>query len=492
MNLNEIDLLPLKPGVYKFYDKNKKLLYIGKALNLRNRVKSYFNDTLYDRPYVKKMIPLIQEVEIVETNNEIESLVLEAALIKEFKPKYNTDLKDDKSYAWIYVSTKDEFPLIKITRNVSSKELKRGELFGPYPNLHSARRVFTYLRKLYPFCTCSPERAKREKECMYFHIGLCPGPYQGHITKAEYRRNITEILKFLKGRKRGQIAKLESKMKQYSKEKEYEKAGELRDKIEDLKYLGEKINFEYNESSESYITRRKKLLQSNFQELKIELGLKKLNRIECYDISNIQGKEAYGSMVVAENGEIKRSQYRIFKIKTIDTPNDTQMLKEVLTRRFNKKQREKYNSYPEIVLIDGGKGQLSVVESSIPKDIYLLGITKGRKYKRKGGRLLDEFWYMNRDSKKVEKIKVVNKEILIDLRDEAHRFAILHHRKARVRESKKSELLKINGVGEKSRVKLLKNFKSIENIKKASLEDINMVLNNKKISKLVYEYFRKN
>ena len=492
MNINQIDLLPLKPGVYKFYDKNKKLLYIGKALNLRNRVKSYFNDTLYDRPYVKKMIPLIQEVEIVETNNEIESLVLEAALIKELKPKYNTLLKDDKSYAWIYVSTKDEFPLIKISRNVTSKELKRGELFGPYPNIHSARRVFTYLRKLYPFCTCSPERAKREKECMYFHIGLCPGPYQGHITKAEYRRNITEILKFLKGRKRGQIAKLESKMKQYSKEKEYEKAGELRDKIEDLKYLGEKINFEYNESSESYITRRKKLLQSNFQELKIELGLKKLNRIECYDISNIQGKEAYGSMVVAENGEIKRSQYRIFKIKTIDTPNDTQMLKEVLTRRFNKKQREKYNSYPEIVLIDGGKGQLSVVESSIPKDIYLLGITKGRKYKRKGGRLLDEFWYMNRDSKKVEKIKVVNKEILIDLRDEAHRFAILHHRKARVRESKKSELLKINGVGEKSRVKLLKNFKSIENIKKASLEDINMVLNNKKISKLVYEYFRKN
>jgi len=492
MNLNEIDLLPLKPGVYKFYDKNKKLLYIGKALNLRNRVKSYFNDTLYDRPYVKKMIPLIETVEIVETNNEIESLVLEAALIKEFKPKYNTDLKDDKSYAWIYVSTKDEFPLIKITRNVTSKELKKGELFGPYPNIHSARRVFTYLRKLYPFCTCSPKRAKREKECMYFHIGLCPGPYQGHISKEEYRKNINEILKFLKGRKRGQIAKLESKMKQYSKAKEYEKAGELRDKIEDLRYLGEKIDFEYNESPESYITRRKKLLQSNFQELKIELGLKKLNRIECYDISNIQGKEAYGSMVVAEKGEIKRSQYRIFKIKTIDTPNDMQMLKEVLSRRFDEKQKEKYSSYPEIVLIDGGKGQLSVVEPSILKNIHLLGITKGRKYKRKGGRLLDEFWYMNRDSKKVEKIKIINKEILIDLRDEAHRFAILHHRKARVRASKKSELLKINGVGEKSRVKLLKKFQSVENIKKASLKDINLVLNNNKRSKQIYEYFKNN
>ncbi len=487
MNSKDLEILPLKPGVYKFYDKNGEILYIGKALNLKNRVNSYFNDTLYDRPYVKRMIPLIERVEVVETNNEIESLVLESALIKEFKPKYNSDLKDDKSYAWIYVSTKDKFPTVKITRNISNNELKKGELFGPYPNVHSARRVFTYLRKLYPFCTCTEKNTSRE--CMYYHIGLCPGPYQGHISEGDYRKNINEILKFLKGRKRGQISKLEVQMRKYSKERQYEKAGELRDKITDLKYLGEKIDFDYTDSAETYISRRKKLLSQNFQDLKIELGLKELNRIECYDISNIQGKESYGSMVVAQKGEILRGQYRVFKIKSLDTPNDMHMLKEVMIRRFDSKQKEKYDMQPEIVLIDGGKAQLSVVNEYIPKDICLLGITKGRKYRRKGGRLLDEFWYVNRQTTEITKIDIQNKSLLIDLRDEAHRFAILHHRKARARVSKVSELNEIIGVGEKSRVKLLREFKSVENIKSASFNKINEVLQNKKISELVFNHF---
>lgn len=487
MNSKDLEILPLKPGVYKFYDKNGKILYIGKALNLKNRVNSYFNDTLYDRPYVKKMIPLIERVEVVETNNEIESLVLESALIKDFKPKYNSELKDDKSYAWIYVSTKDKFPTVKIIRNVSNYELKKGELFGPYPNTHSARRVFTYLRQLYPFCTCTEKNTTRE--CMYYHIGLCPGPYQGHISERDYRKNINEILKFLKGRKRGQISKLEAQMRKYSKERQYEKAGELRDKISDLKYLGEKIDFDYTDSAETYISRRKKLLSQNFQDLKMELGLKKLSRIECYDISNIQGKESYGSMVVAQNGEIIRSQYRVFKIKSLDTPNDMHMLKEVMTRRFDPKQKEKYDMQPEVVLIDGGKAQLSVVNGYIPKEICLLGITKGRKYKRRGGRLLDEFWFVNRGTGETVKIDIENRSLLIDLRDEAHRFAILHHRKARARASKISELNEIAGVGEKSRVKLLKKFKSIENIKKASLAEMNEVLGNRRITELIFNYF---
>ncbi len=488
MKLTDLELLPLKPGVYKFFNKEGEILYIGKALNLKNRVKSYFNETLYDRPYVKKMIPLIDTVEIIETNNEIESLVLESALIKEYKPRYNSELKDDKSYIWIYISTKDVFPTVKIVRNINSKELKRGEIFGPYPSTQSARRVFTYLRKLYPFCTCK-NRGKNTPECMYYHIGLCPGPYQKHISKEDYRKNINEIIKFLRGRKRGQIAVLEREMKQYSKTKEYEKAGELRDKIADLKYLGEKIEFFYEDSETTYMQRRKKLLSENFQELKIELGLKKLKRIECYDISNIQGKEAYGSMVIAEDGEIKRSEYRIFKIRSIDTPNDMHMLKEVMRRRFDSKNLHKYPSLPQVVLIDGGKAQLSVVEDSIPLEICMLGITKGRKYKRKGGRLLDEFWYLDRESKDISKIDIHNKSLLIDLRDEAHRFAILHHRKARSKESKVSELSQIVGVGEKSRVKLLKKFSSIENIKRASLDEINTVLKNKKTSETIFKHF---
>lgn len=487
MNLNELELLPLKPGVYKFYDKNNKILYVGKALNLRNRVKSYFNDTLYDRPYVKRMIPFISKIEVEETNNEIESLVLESALIKELKPKYNSELKDDKSYAWIYLSTKEKFPTVKITRSITNKELQKGELFGPYPNTHSARRVFTYLRKLHPFCTCK-ERT-RSRECMYYHLGLCPGPYQGHISEREYRKNINEVRKFLQGRKRGQIAKLEVKMRQYSKKKLYEKAAELRDKINDLKYLGEKIDFEYTDTAETYVKRRKKLLYENFQDLKIELGLKKLKRIECYDISNIQGKDAYGSMVVAQNGEILRSQYRVFKIRELDTPNDMHMLKEVMQRRFDSKHIKKYELEPEILLIDGGKAQLSVVNPHIPKEICVLGITKGRKYRKRGAKLLDEFWYLNRENGESMNIEIQNKGLLIDLRDEAHRFAILHHRKARAKTAKTSELDEIVGVGEKSRNKLLKTFGSIENIKKASQEDIDSVLHNKKISRLVFEYF---
>ncbi len=487
MKIDELEILPLKPGVYKFYNKEGEILYIGKALNLRNRVKSYFNDSLYDRPYVKKMIPFVDSVEIVETSNEIESLVLESALIKEYKPKYNSDLKDDKSYAWLYVSTKEQFPTVRIVRNISTNELKKGELFGPYPNSHSARRVFTYLRKLYPFCTCKEHNTA--KECMYYHIGLCPGPYQGHITEKKYRENINEIIKFLKGRKRGQISLLEREMKKYSNEKEYEKAGELRDKISDLRYLGERIDFEYDDSSETYIDRRRKVLLMNFKELKIELGLKKLGRIECYDISNIQGKEAYGSMVVAQDGEILRDQYRIFKIRTLDTPNDMHMLKEVMIRRFDKRNIAKYNLPPEVVLIDGAKAQLSVLDEFVPKGICLLGISKGKKYKRKGLKLLDEFWYVNRKSGEINKIQIENKSLLIDLRDEAHRFAILYHRKARARASKVSELNNIPGVGEKSRKLLLKNFRSIEYIKNASQEELNNILNNRRTSELVYKHF---
>lgn len=488
MNLNELELLPRKTGIYKFYNKKGEILYIGKALNLQARVKSYFNNTLYDRPYVKKMIPFINRIEVEETNNEVESLVLEAALIKEYQPKYNSELKDGKSYAWIYIPIKEKFPTVKVVRNINEKELKKGKLFGPYPNIHSARRVFTYLRKIYPFCTCSPSKAKREGVCMYYHLGLCPGPYQNHISETEYKENIKEIIKFLEGKKKGHISNLEKEMKKYAKAKEYEKAGELRDKINDLKYLSQKIDFEYEETPDSYIQKRKELLKSNFKELKIELGLKALNRIECYDVSNIQGKEAYTSLVVAEEGEIKRSEYRIFKIKTLNKPNDMHMLKEALERRFHPKNLIKYPSIPEVVLIDGGKPQLSVVQKVIPKEICLLGITEGEK---KGSRILDEFWYVDRESRKISRIDIENKSLLIDLRDEAHRFAILHHRKARRKKSQSSQLDNILGVGQKSRKKLLKAFESIENIKKASFEELNEVLNNKRISESVFKYFRK-
>jgi excinuclease ABC subunit C len=485
MNKSKLDTLPTTPGVYKFLDKNGEILYIGKALNLRARVKSYFSSDLYDRPRVKQMIPFIGDVEIIETNNEIESLVLESALIKQYKPFYNSDKKDDKSYAWIYISTKDKFPTVKIIRKITGKELKRGRLFGPYPSSSATKRIFTYLRKIYPFCTC---KRANSKECLYFHLGLCPGPHQGHITEEEYRKNINEIIKFLSGRKRGQIKEMESVMKEYSATKQYEKAAELRDKIEDLKYLGEKIDFEANETEQSYKKRRKIVLKQNFLDLKNELGLKNLSRIECYDISNIQGKEAYGSMVVAQDGEIKRSEYRVFRIKDIDTPNDPAMLKHVILRRFNQLNQNKYSRSPDIVLIDGGKSQLSVLRKYVPNEIHLLGISKGKRLKRKGSRLLDEFWFFSKDG--IKRVDIMNKEVLIDLRDEAHRFAILHHRKARIRKGRESELSKIEGVGEKRRKLLIKQLGSIDRIKRATVKELNKIIKNRKVSEKIYNYLR--
>jgi len=505
-NLKEkLDLLPKGPGIYKFLNKEGKILYIGKATNLRTRVKSYFSSDLYDRPRIKQMIPHIDDVQVVQTNNEIESLVLESVLIKEHQPFYNSDKKDDKSYVWIYISTKDKFPTVKIVRMINTKEFKRGQLFGPYPSSSATKRIFTYLRKIYPFCTCKKENSK---ECLYFHLGLCPGPHQGHISEGDYRRNINEIIKFLKGRKRGQIKEMEKKMYEYSKEKRFEKAAQLRDRINDLKYLGEKIDFEPDDTEKTYKERRKELLKEEFDDLRAELGFKELNRIECYDISNIQGKQAYGSMVVAVNGEIRRDQYRIFKVDDITEPNDPAMLKRVLERRFDKKNKEKYLQDPDLLLIDGGKSQLSalipLLEDTIPNGTNLMGISKGKRFKRKGSKLMDEFWLVvkdkefKKDSKyentnqkdySVKRINIKNKSILVDLRDEAHRFAILHHRKARIRDSKVSELRKIPGVGQKRRRELLKEFKSIENIKKATEEEINQVIGNKKVSKEVYKYF---
>ena len=484
---NKLESLPQVPGVYKFLDKNGKILYIGKALNLRSRVNSYFRSDIYDRPRIRQMMPLVYDLKITETNNEIEALVLESALIKKFKPKYNSDLKDDKSYAWIYVSTKDDFPTVKIVRTLNSKEYKRGKLFGPYPSGIAVKRVFTYLRKLYPFCTsCNP---RDSKPSLYYYLGLCPGPYHGYISKEDYRKNINEIVKFLSGRKKGQIKEMEREMKIYSKERNYEKAAELRDRINDLKYLGEDIEFNYYKDASSYKSKRSISRGESFKELEMELDIDNLKRIECYDISNMQGKNAYGSMVVSIDGNLSRSQYRIFKIRGKDTPDDPAMLREVLERRIsniNKNSDESLNSKPDIILIDGGKSQLGVIKKFVPKDIIVMGISKGKHLKRAGLKKRDEFWIV-RDGD-VYRIDIENPSLLIDLRDEAHRFAITHYRKRAIKNGKKSLLENIPGVGDKRRKELLKQFKDIKSIREASIEEIDAVIKNRKVSKEIKNY----
>lgn len=478
MNSNiekKLNVLPDVSGIYKFLDKDGKILYIGKAINLRKRVSSYFHTDLYDRPRIKQMMPLVFDLEIIETNNEIEALILESALVKRYQPLFNTALKDDKSYAWIYIDTKNEFPTVKIVRSLHKGEFSKGRLFGPFPSGFTIKRVYSYLRKLYPFCTC---KNKDCKSSLYYHIGLCPGPYAGAISKEEYRDNINNIIKFLSGKQQNHIKRLEKEMIIYSKMEEFEKASQLRDRIKDLKYIGQDIDFTYYDDIESYESKREKVRKSSFNYLAMELGLDNLHRIECYDISNIQGKYAYGSMVVAIDGLINRSEYRIFKIKESNTPNDYLMLKEVLSRRLKQKE-----NIPEVILIDGGKGQLSSVGTLIPKNVVLMGISKGKYLKKKGKKINDEFW-IYRDGN-VFRINIIEPELLIDLRNEAHRFAITYFRKKSIKEAKVSILDKVEGVGVKRRKELIMKFGSVDNIKKASIEDINSVVKNIKVSKKI-------
>ncbi len=486
----KLETIPNKPGIYKFIDKRKNILYVGKATNLRNRVSSYFNNSVQERPWVVTMMPLVKDIQVIETDNEVEALILESSLIKKYKPKYNSDLKDDKSYAWIYITTRDEYPTVKIVRNISKNELKKGKIFGPYPNGSSVKVLFNYLRKLYPFCNCCKPLDPRPS--IYFDLGLCPGPYHGYISKEKYMENINNIINFLKGKKKNTIKELEQTMKIYSIEQKYEEAKELRDKIDDLKYLNSNIRYSYENTGETYLEKRKEALRKSLENISQDLNVPIPERIECYDISNIQGKNAYGSLVVADNGEIQRSMYRIFKIKGKNTPDDFEMLKEVLLRRLKNigmNADETLSQSPDLILIDGGKGQLGKLKNLIPSDITLLGISKGKRLKRRGKRQIDEFWL--RENEDIKQVKIKNPNILINLRDEAHRFAISHFRNAKRKDVSKSELENITGVGDKRRKLLIKEFKSIENIKKQSVEGLNRVVKNRKIAEEIYRYFNK-
>jgi excinuclease ABC subunit C len=467
----KLNALPQVSGIYKFIDKGGGVLYIGKGKNIQKRVKSYFQNKSLNRPRIKQMLPLIANIEVVETNNEIEALVLESALVKKYQPPFNTELKDDKSYAWIYITTKDEFPTVKIVRSFKKGEYCKGKLFGPYPSGYTIKRVYSYLRKLYPFCTC------KNKDCsssLYYHIGLCPGPYVNAISKEDYRKNIENIIKLLSGKKKNHIKNLEKEMEYYSKIQNYEKAAQLRDRVKDLKYISQDIDFTYYDDIKLYESKREKARKRSFKYLGIKLNWPDIKRMECYDISNMQGRNAYGSMVVAIKGKLERSKYRIYKIQGKETPNDYEMLKEVLVRRFKGKEQ-----LPQLVLIDGGKGQLSFVKDTIPSDIMLMGISKGKYLRRRGRMIKDEYWIV--EDGKISKIELENPELLIDLRNEAHRFAISYFRRESIRKIKESVIDEIEGVGPKRRKMLIKRFGCIKNIREANYEELYSVIKNRKV-----------
>lgn len=576
--------LPAKPGVYLFSDKTQKILYVGKAKILRNRIRSYFQKANHTDPRIQIMVNKIADLEYIITDSPVEALILEANLIKKHKPRYNINLKDDKSYPYIRITSED-FPQIYATRKV----VRDGSVyFGPYTNVKEMRHALNTIKKIFTIRSCkfdlnpSVVEKKKVQLCLDYYIKKCKGPCQGLQDKNNYSLMIENVKKFLRGNTNDIIKELNSEMNDYAKKQEFEEAARIRDRIEILqKYensqkvvmkdgeardifavvaedddacavifkiregkiigrvhfyskgvLAKKsdeiiesfINQYYNNTDEipheiylqmhiaeiktieEWLSGRtgenvktivpkqgekKKLLnlcEKNakylLEELKLQKQKNKENiayvikslqrdlklssppkRIECFDISNIQGTDPVASMVCFVNGKPQKSEYRHYKIKNKNSPDDFAMIREVIFRRYSRLQRENI-SLPDLIVVDGGKGQLSSALSVLSrlkiKDQPIIGLAK---------RLEEIFIPNNSDAQMLPKTSSSLK-LLQQIRDEAHRFAITFHRNRRKKRTLKSALDEISGIGPKRRDQLLSTFGSVQNIKKLSEHQI--------------------
>lgn len=569
--------MPLLPGVY-LMKKEDKIIYIGKAKNLRNRVMSYFNRE-HDSEKTKELVKNIEDIEYIICNSEVDALILENNLIKKHMPKYNIMLKDEKTYPYIKI-TKEDFPKLSVVRSTKYLEGKNAIYFGPYP-----QGIYNYvkiLKKIFPIRDCNRDMEKTyDRPCLKYHMKMCLGPCVYKNILKEYNDNVENVISFLKGDVKEIIKNLKEDMALASEEMDFERAIVSREKINEIekvnqnqiselgravdedvfvfgvegdrlflcilsirdgKILGkvssnQKIDDLFKEDLflnvytmyymkhplpknllfdreyedfegdikewalkgkekninvffpkiksrklelinmarlnlekdiENYF-KSKKVLEESLIYLYKTLGLRRYpRRIECFDISNIQGSDAVGAMTVAIDGKLANKEYRRFRIKTKSTPDDFEMMREVMRRRYSKLED---HEFPELLLIDGGKGQLNAVGEvlfqlgvlekveviSIAKreeEIFLLGVSEPFIFDKRG-----------------ETLKILQR-----LRDEAHRFGITYHRKLRSKRVISSELDNINGIGKKRKELLLKKFKSVKKIKEASLDELKVFL----------------
>jgi len=413
MTLEEqIKKSPRQPGVYQFFDQTGKVIYVGKAKNLRNRLKSYLQIKDLGAK-TAKLVANISQISWIVVTSEIEALLLEASLIKKYQPKYNRVAKDDKSHLYIKIST-DNIPQVTAARR--QQPAKNIKLFGPFPSASTVRTVLLILRRIFPYCT----HRRPQKSCLYIHLGLCSNPYQSEETLAAYHKDIKKIILFLSGKKDQLVKKLTKEMQKLSNEQKFEEAAKIKKQIEVLIYITQPVK-----KPEEYLAKpdlAEDTLREKLEKTKEELKLEKLpRRIECYDISNVAGKLATGSMVVFENGQPEKSQYRRFRIKLEQKPNDLLMLEEVLKRRFR-------NSWKlaDLIVIDGGREQLRVTQKILnQEDLQIPVVSLAKRF--------EEIYFDTQSSplKLAKDSKAL--QLLQYLRDEAHRFAIVYHRQLRKR-----------------------------------------------------------
>lgn len=381
--------LPTSPGIYIMKDREGNIIYVGKAINLRNRVRSYFV-----RPQNTKgemLLKKINSIDFVKTHNALQALVLEAEYIKKYQPIFNVKEKDDKSFLFIEV-TAEEFPRLQLKRKTDPV---KGQRFGPFVVAKEARELLRLIRKIFPFNTHSPQEINTGKPCFYYQLGLCPGTCVGKISKKDYAKVVKHIILLLKGKEDLLLSQLEKEMKRKAEKLEFEKAQKIKRQIDLLKHLDD-ISLISNDS-----------LSDSSEENR---------RIEGYDISNISGAYAVGAMVVFYGDKPQKSAYRIFKIKSVNYPNDLAMMEEVIKRRLKHEEWQ----YPDLMLIDGGEAHINVAKKLLKEQklsIPVVGIAKGPKRNKNDFYGEVPFW--------------VDKKTLIKVRDEAHRFAIKHHKKLR-------------------------------------------------------------
>lgn len=401
--------LPHKPGIYLFKGSQDQVLYVGKAVDLYSRVASYFTGAA---PNTKTahLLEKVSQVETIVVESELEALILEARLIKKHLPPFNVRLIDDKDYLYITI-TEEDFPKVTTARKKDLPGVEK--YFGPFPSGTTVRKTLKMLRRVFPWC----QSGYRKRACFYYHLGLCPGPCIGMISKEEYRKIITRFTKFLEGKKSKLLGELTAEMHYFSGKTQFEEAQKVKGVIDGFNYLTQPNRTSLYLQNPNFLEGENK--QALF-ELQRVLNLKSYpDRIEAYDISNIQGGQASGSMVVLTNGEIDKSQYRKFKIRMSGRPNDVGMLKEMIKRRFTHSEWPS----PQLVVVDGGRGQaraIFLLLQDMNLQIPIFGLAKR----------MDWLYPPEGEVVKLPK-RSLGLRLLQRVRDESHRFALFYHRKLR-------------------------------------------------------------
>lgn len=411
--------MPTEPGVYLFLNEKRKVLYVGKARNLKNRVSSYFGAPASLGKKTKRMVSEAVTIRYIVVESELEALLLEANYIKKYNPWYNTRLTDGKSYPCIEITSKDPYPALLYARK--RPDADDSIFYGPYPSGRDVKMVMKYMRRIFPYQSV---RNHPKRYCLYYHLGMCPcPPMQPTAFKKEYKKTIHHIMQFLDGKKQTVVKELEKERDTASRDEDFERAKKLQQQLEAVMLITSRhhkpFEYELNPNLRSDI-RAEEL--TAFQEILRQhaVPITTLQRIECYDISNFAGKQAVGSMVVFTNGEKDAKWYRRFKIsKHIVGPNDFAMMAEVIRRRL---QHDEW-PYPDLFVVDGGKGQISAAYAVLKQNnvtIPVIGLAK--RYET----IITTDFQEIRLSKENKAL-----QLLMRIRDEAHRFAVTYHRKVR-------------------------------------------------------------